>query len=38
MSMDTIITLIIIIVGLYGSAGFCMYKSMTAPPHDEEEE
>ena len=37
MSMDTIITLIIVIVGLYGGSGFCLYKSMTAKPHDEEE-
>lgn len=37
MSMDTIIALIIVVVGLYGSTGFCLYKSMTVKPHDEEE-
>lgn len=37
MSMDTIVALIIVVVGLYGSAGLCLYKSMTVKPHDEEE-
>ena len=36
MSVDTIISLVIIVVGLYGSTGLCLYKSMTVKHEDDE--
>ena len=38
MSTSAIITLICIIVGLYGSAGFCIYKSLTIKGENNEKE
>ena len=38
MSVDTIISLVIMVVGLYGSTGLCLYKSMTAKHEDDENE